>query len=100
RLHVGDGLAGRGGVAGGGAVVVDLRAGDAPPVRGGERVVPQVAGEADLDLVLQVEQPGAPLLGRAVPRGAVGVARQARAEALDPRVLVERPAAAHRVAQP
>ena len=45
-------------------------------------------------------QPLRAVLGRAVDRVAVRVARRAGAEALDPRVLVERAAAADAVAQP
>ena len=100
RVDVGDRLVRLGRVAGRLAVVVDLRAGHRLPVAVDEAVVAQVAGEADLDLVLVEQQPRALLLGRAVDGGAVGIGEQAAGEALDPRVLVERAAAADGVAQP
>ena len=71
-----------------------------PPGAVDERVVAQVAGQADLDQVLVVQQPGALLGRRAVDGGAVGVGEQAGGEALDARVRVERAAAADGVAQP
>src|SRR6185295_10571962 len=60
----------------------------------------QVAGEADLDEVVVVQQAG-PLLGlAAVGGGAVGLVEQTRGEALDAGVGVEGAAAADRVAGP
>lgn len=63
-VGVGERVTGGGGVTGRGAVVVD--AGALDPVAGavGEGVVGEVAGEADLQEVLVVEQPRA-LFGEA-----------------------------------
>ena len=100
RLDIGDALLRIEGVAGRRAVVVDVGPGHrgAGPVN--EPVVPQVAGQPDLDPVLVEQQPGQLLLGCPVDRGSVRVGVLAAGEALHPRVLVERPAPAYAVAQP
>ncbi|ESU50210.1 hypothetical protein P376_1812 [Streptomyces sp. HCCB10043] len=99
-VGVGERVAGHGRVSGGRPVVVDVGALDRAPGGVGEGVVGEVAGEADLDQVLVVQQPGLLLGAGAVGGRGVGVGVEAGGEALDAGVLVEGAAAAHGVAGP